>query len=184
MPMNASMPCFATAIALLAACTTPTVEPANPAARAGAEIAGAATTPLSDLNLVHAPIPPVLLDALRAPYAPPADAACKALSAQVEALDAALGADLDAPASSADPGLVERSAELIGSATVDSVRAGAESVVPFRRWVRRLTGAERYSREVAAAIAAGTVRRSFLKGIGQAQGCAAPASPVAASSRR
>jgi hypothetical protein len=49
--------------------------------------------------------------------------------------------------------------------------------VPFRGWVRKLSGAERYSKEVAAAIAAGTVRRAYLKGLGEAKGCAAPAAP-------
>lgn len=43
--------------------------------------------------------------------------------------------------------------------------------------MRKLTGAERYAKEVSAAIAAGTIRRAYLKGIGQAAGCAAPAAP-------
>ena len=34
--------------------------------------------------------------------------------------------------------------------------------------------------EVAAAIAAGSVRRAFLKGVGQTLGCAAPAAPLQA----
>jgi hypothetical protein len=37
--------------------------------------------------------------------------------------------------------------------------------------VRKLSGAERYSKQVAAAIAAGTVRRAFLKGMAQASAC-------------
>ncbi|MFO1221421.1 MAG: hypothetical protein U1E89_23935 [Burkholderiaceae bacterium] len=180
---TASIPSAFVLAACLSGCATPAPD-ADPATRTGAQIATAATTPLADLNLVNAPIPPVLLEALRAPYAPPADTGCDALAAQVKALDAVLGTDLDAPPPGADAGLVERGAELIGSAAADSVRAGAESVVPFRRWVRKLSGAERYSKEVAAAIAAGTVRRSFLKGIGQARACAAPAAPAAASAKR
>jgi hypothetical protein len=46
--------------------------------------------------------------------------------------------------------------------------------------VRKLDGAERHSKEVAAAIAAGSVRRAFLKGVGQALGCQAPAAPMQA----
>ena len=57
------------------------------------------------------------------------------------------------------------------------MRGAAADVIPFRGWVRRLTGAERYSREVAAAIAAGTIRRAYLKGLGAAAGCSAPAAP-------
>jgi hypothetical protein len=130
----------------------------------------AATTPLSDLNVVRADVPPVLAAAQKAPYAAPADKSCGALAADVQALDAALGADLDTPATGSNPSLIERGA-------ADALRNTAEGVIPFRGWVRKLTGAERYSREVAAAIAAGTIRRAYLKGIAQAGGCAAPPAP-------
>jgi hypothetical protein len=60
------------------------------------------------------------------------------------------------------------------------LRGAAESVIPFRGWIRKLDGAERHSKEVAAAIAAGSVRRAFLKGVGQTLGCAAPAAPLQA----
>jgi hypothetical protein len=168
---------------LISACGSappePTPQPTDPGAKAGADLARAATTPLSDLNLVNAPIPAVLVEAQRAPYGEPADGTCHGLKTQIEALDAVLGADLDLPSTAANPGLVERGAGLVGQAATNSVRSAAESVVPFRAWVRRLTGAERYSREVAAAIAAGTVRRAYLKGLGQARGCTAPAAPAA-----
>jgi hypothetical protein len=130
----------------------------------------AATTPLSDLNVVRADIPPVLAAAQKAPYAVPADKSCTALGADVQALDTVLGADLDTPATGSNPSLVERSA---GGA----LKNAAEGVIPFRGWVRKLSGAERYSREVAAAIAAGTVRRAYLKGLAQAGACAPPAGP-------
>jgi hypothetical protein len=130
----------------------------------------AATTPLSDLNVVRADIPPVLAAAQKAPYAAPADKSCAALTTDVQALDAALGADLDTPATGSNPSLIERGAN-------DALRNAAEGVIPFRGWVRKLSGAERYSREVAAAIAAGTIRRAYLKGLGSAAGCAAPAAP-------
>lgn len=132
----------------------------------------AATTPLADLNVVRADIPVVLAAAQKAPYAAPADKNCAALAADVQALDAALGADLDTPATGSNPSLIERGA-------TDALRSTAEGVIPFRGWVRKLTGAERYSREVAAAIAAGTIRRAYLKGIAQAGGCAPPAAPRA-----
>lgn len=168
---------------LLAACSsTPpaprTPAPTDPVAKTGADIAQAATTPLADLNLVNAPIPPVLLEAQRAPYADPADGTCLGLQTQITALEAVLGADLDVPPSPNNPSLIERGAGLVGQTATQQVRGAAESVVPFRSWIRRLTGAERYSREVAAAIAAGTVRRAYLKGIGQVRGCQPPAAPA------
>lgn len=137
----------------------------------------AVTSPLSDLNLVHAPIPPVLRTAAKSPYAVPAADGCDALVDEVKALDEVLGTDLDAPPSATNPGLVERGAKEVGNAAVGALKNTAEGLVPFRGWVRKLTGAERYSKEVAAAIAAGTVRRAYLKGLGEGRGCAAPAAP-------
>lgn len=130
-------------------------------------VSSAATTPLGDLNLVHGAIPAVLADAQKQPYRVPADVACVALAADVRALDEALGPDLDAPAAPGNPGLLERGGDAAGSL----LKNAAEGVVPFRGWVRKLSGAERYSKEVAAAIAAGSVRRGFLKGLRSAKGC-------------
>ena len=117
--------------------------------------------------MVRAEIPPLLVAARKAPYAAPVDRSCAALAADVQALDAVLGADLDTPATASNPSLIERGAG-------DALRNAAESVIPFRGWVRRLSGAERYERQVAA----GTVRRAYLKGLGQAAGCTAPAAPA------
>ena len=157
---------------LLAACSTPAPTPESQS-KTSTQLTQAATTPLTDLNLVRADIPPVLAAAQKAPYGVPADRTCEALAKDVRALDAALGADLDTPPTAANPSLVERG----GDAAMGAVGNAATGIVPFRGWVRKLTGAERYSREVAAAIAAGTIRRAYLKGLGQAVGCAAPAAP-------
>ena len=163
--------------AALAACSTPEASraPDTPQAQAqiGTQLGQAATTPLGDLNLVRADIPMVLAAAQKAPYAVPADRSCSALVKDVQALDAVLGVDLDTPPTPTNPGLVERG----GSAATGALRGAAEGVVPFRGWVRKLSGAERYAKEVAAAIAAGTIRRAYLKGLGQAAGCMAPAAP-------
>jgi hypothetical protein len=131
----------------------------------------AAITPLSDLNLKREAIPAVLLDAGHAPYAIPADRSCEALRASLHQLDLALGPDLDAPDSASDPSLLDRGTDALENKAVGMVQSTAEGLIPFRSWVRKLTGAERHARKVAAAIAAGGVRRAFLKGWGQAQGC-------------
>ena len=143
------------------------------------QVTQAAVTPLNDLNIVRADIPAVLRAAKKAPYGQPEDRSCAALAAEVQALDAALGADLDTPVTAANPSLVERGSDAAGQAAVGALRNTAEGVVPFRGWVRKLSGAERYSREVSAAIAAGTIRRAYLKGLGQATQCPAPAAPRA-----
>lgn len=132
-----------------------------------ARLGAAATTPLTDLNLVNAPIPDTLAQAQKAPYQVPADLACPALAADIRALDAVLGADLDTPATDTNPSLVERGSNAVAGAAQKAV----EGAIPFRGWVRKLSGAERYSKQVAAAINAGTVRRAFLKGMARAGGC-------------
>lgn len=128
-------------------------------------VTDAATSPLSDLNLIRAKIPPVLLEARKQPYAIPLEATCENLVAKVKELDAVLGPDFDAPPSGNDPTLVEQGTNEVKNAAIGALRSTSESIVPFRGWVRRLSGAERHSQEVAAAIVAGTVRRAFIKGL-------------------
>jgi hypothetical protein len=133
------------------------------------KVAQAATTPLSDLNVVRADIPAVLKAAAAVPYAPPSDTACPALAADIRALDEVLGPDLDVPAGKGGPSLLERGED----AATGALQRTAEGVIPFRGWVRKLSGAERYARQVSAAITAGGVRRGFLRGVQVASGCTA-----------
>jgi hypothetical protein len=142
------------------------------------QMSGVVASPLNDLNLVRAKIPPVLLLAQKAPYAPPAEPSCDGLASEIRQLDAALGADLDAPSTPGEHGLVERGQTEAGEAAVGVVRHTAEGLIPFRGWVRKLSGAERYSKQVLDAITAGIIRRAYLKGLGQAKGCPAPAAPL------
>ncbi len=160
---------------LLAGCASP--DTAKGAAKEGVQIQKAMEAPLADLNLVQEKIPPVLEAAIKAPYALPSQRDCPALANEIRALDGALGADIDTPPTAADPGLLERGSNAVGDAANDALRGAAEGVIPFRGWIRKLDGAERHSKEVAAAIAGGSVRRAFLKGVGQTLGCAAPAAP-------
>ena len=161
----------ALSLLLLSAC-------AAPDASRQKQFTEATTAPLGDLHLVSAEIPEVLQAALKDPYRVPTDTSCAALTTAVAALNGVLGPDLDNRATPANPGLVERGLSAVGDAAIGAVRGTAEGLVPYRRWVRKLSGAEKYSQQVAASIAAGTIRRAYLKGLGQAGGCAAPASPV------
>lgn len=135
------------------------------------KVAGAAATPLTDLNLVNAPIPETLLAAQVRPYGVPVPLDCASIAAEIRKLDEVLGPDLDTPATEANRGLIERGGDAAGGAAVEALQRTAEGVIPFRGWIRKLSGAERYSRRVAAAIAAGTVRRAFLKGLRVANRC-------------
>jgi hypothetical protein len=134
-------------------------------------VGGAAATPLEDLNLVRADIPPVLAAAAKGAYAIPVDWSCAALRDEIAELDAVLGADLDTPVTGANPSLIERGVGFASDMTVGQVRGMASAVVPYRGWVRKLSGAERYSREVSAAISAGVIRRAYLKGLARGENC-------------
>ena len=163
-------------IAMLSACTTK---------NASTRVGDAAVTPLSDLNLVKAEIPPLLQQIQSQPYQIPQAYTCESLTLDIADLDAVLGADLDAPASDDKPGLVERGSNEAQDAAIGAFQRTTESVVPFRGWIRKLTGAERRSRKVAAAIAAGMSRRSFMKGLKASLNCkseSVPAKPAEASS--
>lgn len=156
-------------LALAACATTDTNKEAE-------KLTDAATSPLADLNLIRAKIPDVLKDAIKAPYAKPVIADCESIVARVKALDEALGPDVDAPPA-AEQGLLERGGKLAEEQAWGALRGAAEGLIPYRSWVRRLSGAERQTRMVAAAVAAGGVQRAYLKGIGESKGCPYPGSP-------
>lgn len=156
---------------VLAAC-------ASPDASRQQQFTDATMAPMGDLHVVSAEIPEVLQAALKDPYRIPTDPSCAGLTTAVAALNAVLGPDLDTRATAANPGMLERGVSAVGDVAIGAVRGTTEALIPYRRWVRKLSGAEKYSQQVAAAIAAGGVRRSYLKGMGQAGGCAAPASPI------
>lgn len=137
------------------------------------DLPGAVGAPLRDLNVLRTKIPPVLLDAMAEPYRRPAELSCEALAALLSPLNSALDADLDQPA--------KTKADLLGkgrSAALGAVANATSGAVPFRGWVRKLSGAERHDSYVQAAITAGAVRRAYLKGLGDALSCAPPAAPV------
>jgi len=141
------------------------------ATRTQTRVTSAATTPLSDLNLVRDEIPEVLQNALKQPYQPPTDATCPVVVTEVHQLDAVLGADLDAPESEDTPSLLDRGSDMAENSAIGALQRTAEGLVPFRSWVRKLSGAERHSRKLAAAITAGSIRRAFLKGFAVSHGC-------------
>ena len=165
----------------LVACTT---APKTAATKgdAGTRAADAVAAPLGDLNVVRVEIPPVLLAAQKAPYAAPEPGDCVALTVQVSALDAVLEPDLDQPPKADTRSTTERGSDAAGDAAFDALRRTAEGAVPFRGWLRKLSGAESHARSVTQAVLAGNVRRAFLKGLGQAWGCEAPAAPMRAAS--
>ncbi len=143
-------------------------------------VQGAVEAPLEDVNVVRRQIPPILLQAEDAPYARPSPASCRQVANEVQGLDDALGDDLDVnePEDSSPDAKHERQA---GEAVVLAMRDTAEDFIPFRNWVRRLSGAQAHDNQIRAAVYAGRERRSYLKGLGEALGCRYPAAPKGAS---
>jgi len=149
-----------------------------PAEDSGTKFGAAVTAPLEDLNLIRIRIPEVLIEAAKYPYRQIEDLSCEAIAREINELDTALGPDLDKTASAAAKNLLGQGGDVVEESAVDAVRSTTRGVIPFSGWVRKLTGAARHSKEVSKAIAAGIVRRAYLKGIGESQGCKAPAAPL------
>ncbi|AWM77828.1 hypothetical protein [Phenylobacterium parvum] len=163
------------ALALGACATVPT--PGARDLQEGADVTtaglgNALATPLKDVNIVRDEIPLVLQEAAKAPYARPNPMTCARITALLLPLNGALGPDLD------DMKIDEDSlGEMGGEAALDAIADFAAGSIPFRSWVRRFSGAEKHQKRVRAAIAAGEVRRAYLKGLGEQLKCAPPATP-------
>ncbi|MGZ8363409.1 MAG: hypothetical protein ACXW3D_05955 [Caulobacteraceae bacterium] len=173
-------------IALAALIATPALAQTPPAPPpSNAEIVEeAAKAPLEDLNVVREKIPAVLLTARESAYARPSPLSCAALARAVTELDGVLGEDFDAITAKAETrafALTEDNARRTGG---ELAKDAASSLIPFRGWVRKLSGAEKHAKAVQEAVAAGRVRRGYLKGLGQSLGCKAPAAPVQSSAGR
>jgi hypothetical protein len=69
---------------------------------------------------------------------------------------------------------MDKASDVAEDQAVGALQRTAEGLIPFRSWVRKLSGAEQHSREVSACIAAGSVRRAFLKGLAASQHCTLP----------
>ncbi len=149
----------------LSACAT--------APQKGRPLGKVTTTPLHDLNLTSIAIAPVLLEAHTHPYAMPATISCVALAADIQSLDDALGPDIDAPSMDSNAG------DMVGDAATNALQGMLDRILPFRSWIRKLSGAEQDARHASACIAAGSARRAFLKGISHAQAYPAPAAILA-----
>jgi hypothetical protein len=135
----------------------------------------AAITPLSDLNVVQEKIPEVLRQAKKAgPYAPLEKMECAVVQDEINRLTAVLGPDIDDPNTRNKLSLLDRGTDAAEDYGVGFVRRTVEGMVPFRSWVRKLTGAEKHSKEVASSIIAGGVRRAYLKGMRKGMGCPVP----------
>lgn len=119
--------------------------------------------PLVDFNINQDEIPDSLRKAAHNPYET-ADS-CAAMAAEIATLDRALGPDLDLTATKTTK------RQMASRAAAGAVRRLAVSWIPYRGVVRTLTGAEAHARKTQDAALAGAVRRAYLKGLGERDGC-------------
>ena len=149
--------------------TTPpeTPAPARPMSDKKVTAVDVIATPAGDLNLRKGKIPALLDAAVDDPYTLAGLRTCAQISVAVSQLDAILGPDRDIPADRAEKLSVGRVAQ-----------SAVGSFIPFRGIIREVSGANSHQRKIADAVEAGTARRSFLKGYGQARGCAYPAREI------
>jgi hypothetical protein len=148
------------------------------AQQVGEGFGDAAMSPLVDLNVRREQIPTVLLQAQANPYDRRNLNQCTTIGAEVARLDEALGPDRDEPPAPDSPTLNERAQDALAETMLDAIRNAATDFIPYRSWVRALSGAQARSKVVQDAVEAGRLRRAFLKGLGMRANCSPPASPA------
>jgi len=140
-------------------------------------VKGVLVQPFRDFGLVESKIPRVLLEAMADPYARVTPVTCEALTVRIRQLDAVLGPDLDSPINTERPDMVKKGAGDARDASLDAMRGAEQGYIPFDGAIRVVTGAARHDHRVLGAIKAGSMRRAYLKGLGESIGCPAPATP-------
>jgi hypothetical protein len=149
------------ACALLAACASSPGEPVvNWAAAPGN---GLTQVSIDKLDLASDPIPPILIQARKSPYALTNTGSCERIGQEMALLNAVLGEDYDTATARERPG--EDPGEVLAT------------LIPFRGVFREVSGASRKEWEFRESISAGLMRRAYLKGRGEQMGCAYPSRP-------
>lgn len=131
-------------------------------------VTDAAYIPLRDVNLMRPEIP-LLLRNLQYPYSTATLADCSAVTHEIGQLDAVLGPESYQPGPNRN--VWDRSGDFLEEQTIQAIEGTAEDLIPFRSWVRRISGASRAEREALRAVANGQQRRTFLRGYGASLGC-------------
>lgn len=130
------------------------------------------TQPLRDTRITKTKIPTVLRQAASAPYSSVNTQSCAAIGAEVRRLNGALGPDVDTPGKQKGEG---------SEVAAVAARTAVSTLIPGLGLVRVLTGADKEQRRAEAAVYAGQTRRAYLKGLGLARKCTAPAAPTRAA---
>lgn len=165
---------FSTSL-MLAACASKPAGEAVSQTRAG--FTDAALSPLEDLNLRKDEVPDVLA-AISNPYKVDHTASCADIAAEIETLDGVLPPDWDEVTEEEQATLSERAADTASDGVLGVVASEARGLIPYRGWVRRLSGANSHDKKLRAAFDRGRARRTYLKAIGRTKDCEGIAAPV------
>jgi len=145
--------------------------------RSTEEMAGdVLTQPVQDVGIDKKDIPENLLRIQDKPYSLVGMKTCASIRSGIGDMDAVLGEDLDVVNEASRDDKRKQTAGRVGGMIVNSI-------IPFRSVIREISGAAAQDRRYNAAVYAGVVRRSFLKGIGHQRGCKYPSAPEPASIR-
>lgn len=125
-----------------------------------------ATKPLKDMNIVKKKVPPELEAMMENPYSMTGLKTCRQYAAEVKRIDGFVGPDVDSAAARAD-----KKAQTPAEFAFGATEAVAGSLIPFSGVIRYVSGAQKRERFAQAAVYAGSVRRSFIKGTARAKGC-------------
>lgn len=131
-------------------------------------ITDAAYTPLRDVNMIR-PEVPLLLRNLQYPYSTATLTSCAAVLDEIRQFDSVLGPE--SYQAGPNRNIWDRSGDFVEQQTIQAAQNTAQDIIPFRSWVRRLTGASAAEREALRAVANGQQRRTFLRGYGASLGC-------------
>ncbi|MBN8607992.1 MAG: hypothetical protein J0L81_13835 [Caulobacterales bacterium] len=131
-------------------------------------VTDAAYSPLRDVNLIRPEIPLILRN-LQYPYATATLADCAAVTREIAALDAVLGPESYQPGPNRN--IWDRSGDFVEEQAIEAAQDTAQDLIPFRSWVRRISGASSAERAALRAVANGQQRRTFLRGYGASLGC-------------
>lgn len=131
-------------------------------------ITDAAYGPLRDVNLMRPEIPLALRN-LQYPYSTATLSDCAAVTREIGILDSVLGPESYQPGPNRN--IWDRSGDFVEDQAIEAAQDTAADLIPFRSWVRRISGASRAEREALRAVANGQQRRTFLRGYGASLGC-------------
>jgi hypothetical protein len=167
---------------LIAGCASQSAGKAVTMTREG--LADAALGPLEDFNIRRDGIPLVLAK-IRNPYDVPETITCKQIESEIVELNKVLPPDWDAgPKPQKTESLSSMAASEASEQLLKAVASEATGLIPYRSWVRKLSGANGYEKKVKQAVEKGRHRRTFLKARGQGMGCADVAVPTLRANSR